>query len=146
MGEWCNGDILSCFPPECSIFYCHLHLCLRGGDEHCSLTFSQFLIKKVENPSKPNKSIEFLVYSEHGSKNRPGSTHQVHLANKQVVHYANSSLGERCFIYLVQLYMSKLPLKAIEKDQFYCKPATCIADGKHGTMVFLWVTTSSERN
>ena len=125
MGTSCPTSLLNAV-----FFYCGLHLCLRGGDEHLSLKFSQFLIKKVENPSKPNETIECLVYSEHGSKNRPGSTHQVHLANKQVVHYANSSLGERCFVYLVQLYMSKLPLKAIEKDQFYCKPATCIADGK----------------
>lgn len=32
-------------------FYCGIHLCLRGGNEHRSLKFSQFTIKQVKNPS-----------------------------------------------------------------------------------------------
>lgn len=83
--------------------YCGLHLCLRGGDEHHSLKLSQFVVKTVENPSATNKTIKCLTYNEHGSKNRPGSTHQVHLSNKEVIHYANSSLGEKCFVHIFEL-------------------------------------------
>ena len=53
---------------------------------------------------------------------RPGSMHHVHFSNKEAVNYANSSLGERSFVSLVELYVSKLPSKAKEKDRFYCRP------------------------
>lgn len=104
-------------------FYCGLYLCLRGGGEHRSIKYSQFAIKTVVNPNDPSEMIKCLVYTEHGSKNRTGSCHQVHLDNKEVVHYANASLGDRCFVSMVEMYLSKLPQKAIEKDLFYCKPA-----------------------
>ena len=32
--------------------------------------------------------------------------------------------------YLMELYMSKLPPKAVEKDMFYCKPAKSAVNGK----------------
>ena len=73
-------------------YYCGLHLCLRGGDEHRNLKLSQFVIRTVENPTASNESIKCLVYTEHGSKNRPGSMHHVHLSNKEVVHYAKIHL------------------------------------------------------
>ena len=50
--------------------------------------------------------------------------------DKVVVHYANSSLGERCFMYLLDLYISKLSPKAVEKDLFFCKPVKSILAGK----------------
>lgn len=109
-------------------FYCGIYLCLRGGEEHRQLKLSQFVIEEVENPHNPQERIKCLRYTEHGSKNHSGSLHHVHLTNKAVQHYANSSLGDRCFVYLVDLYMSKLPVKAFEKDIFYCKPAKNIPD------------------
>ena len=49
--------------------------------------------------------------------------HQVRLENKVVKHYANNSLGKQCFMYLIELYISKLGL-------FYCKPETNVMAGK----------------
>uniref|UniRef100_A0A1X7V1V6 ZMYM2-like/QRICH1 C-terminal domain-containing protein n=1 Tax=Amphimedon queenslandica TaxID=400682 RepID=A0A1X7V1V6_AMPQE len=46
---------------------------------------------------------------------------RVHLDNK-VVHHANSSIGNRCLVFLVELYISKLPESAFEKELFYCRP------------------------
>ena len=51
-------------------------------------------IKEVEEVENTSQTIKCLTYTEHGSKNIPGSTHQVHLPNKVVRHYANSSLGK----------------------------------------------------
>ena len=119
MGLWCPWNSKSYLTTQYCIYYCGLHLCLRGGDEHRSLKLSQFVVKTVENPSATNKTIKCLTYNEHGSKNRPGSTHQVYLSNKEVIHYANSSLGENCFVHISELNVSKLPSKAIEKDRFY---------------------------
>jgi hypothetical protein len=53
------------------------------------------------------------------------NVHQVHLANKEVELFANSLLGNRCFatVFLITLYMSKLPEEAVNKDLFYCKSA-----------------------
>ena len=111
-------------------FYCGVYFCLRGGDEHRDLKCSQFEIKEVENPSEQTQMIKCLTYTEHGSKNRPGSMHQVHLENKVVSHYSNKELGDRCFVFLMDLYLSKLSKKAVEKDIFYCKPAKSPSLGK----------------
>ena len=93
-----------------------MYLCHRGGDEHRDLKYSQFEFGLIDNPENMSEKIEILKYTEHGSKNRPGSMHQVHLNNKVVVHYAKSVLGEKCFVNIMKKYMSKLPAKAIERD------------------------------
>ena len=103
-------------------FYCGVYLCLCGGDEHRDLKYSQFVFGLVDNPENVSEKIEIMKYTEHGSKNRPGAMHQVHLNNKLVVHYAKSVLGEKCFVYIMKKYMSKLPAKAIQSDYFYCRP------------------------
>lgn len=121
-----DSEVIGIDTPEALLnavfFYCGIYLCLRGGEEHRQLKLSQFLIE-VENPHDAQEKIKCLTYTEHGSKNRPGSLHHVHLANKVVHHYANSSMGICCYVYLMDLYISKLPAKAKEKDIFYCKPA-----------------------
>ena len=66
--------------------------------------------------------VRCLEYTEHGSKNRKGMVHQVHLDNKIVRHYADKSCGKRCIVYLTELYISKLSDVAKSKDLFYCKP------------------------
>ena len=127
---WASGAIGTETPEALQnavFFYCGIYLCLRGGEEHRQLKLLQFKVEEVENPHDTSETIKCLTYTEHGSKNRPGSLHQVHLANKVVQHYANSSLGNCCFVQLVTLYISKLPEKATEKDVFYCKPAKNVA-------------------
>ncbi len=93
-------------------FYCGMYLCLRGGEEHRDLKFSQLEFKLVPDPTDVKKTIRCLIYTEHGSKNRKGMVHQVHLQNKIVPHYEDRSRGVRCFVHLVELYVSKLPDKA----------------------------------
>ena len=66
--------------------------------------------------------VKCITYNEHSSKNNQGLVHQLHLNNKSVTHYAKPSLGERCFVHLFELYTSKLPSAAKDKDIFYCKP------------------------
>ena len=103
-------------------FYCGMYFCLRGGEEHRELKMSQLVFKDVANPSDETQTIRCLEYTEHGSKNRKGLVYQVHLDNKIVRHYSDSSRGERCIVYLTELYCSRLPESAKDKDLFYCKP------------------------
>ena len=46
------------------------------------------------------------------------------------MHYANSSLGYKCFVQLFEKYISKLPQAAVERDSFYCKLVKCAVTGK----------------
>lgn len=60
------------------------------------------------------------TYIENGSKNNSGT--KLKVSNKVVPVYANPSAGERCLLYLLDLYMSKLPKEAFEKEIFYLRP------------------------
>ena len=44
------------------------------------------------------------------------------VTNKVVQVYANPSIGERCVVYLLDLYLSKLPRMTFEKSTFYLIP------------------------
>ena len=103
-------------------FYNGLNFVLRGGKEHRELRISQFKFRSVSDPDVPGQLIECVEYTEHGSKNRPGGSHQLNLENKSVVQYARPELGERCHVYLLRLYLSKLPESAFQRDIFYMKP------------------------
>lgn len=87
--------------------------CLRGGQEHRELRLSQ--LKRSTNPVK-------YTYSENASKNRKGGVAQMRVEHKTVVSIADPEAGSRCHVYLLDKYMEKLPLQAIEKDIFYCRP------------------------
>lgn len=91
------------------------NLCLRGGREHHNLKLSQFEFGSVD---KNGKSLNFVCYTEFGSKNRSGS-YRDKADNKVVEHFADESLGEKCFVHLLQLYCSKLPPDAFQKGSFY---------------------------
>ena len=103
-------------------YYNGLKFVLRGGDEHRSLKISQLVFKSVPNPDKPSETIRTVEYTEFGSKNRSGSSKQLNIRNKSVLRYSRPDLRERCHVYLLELYMSKLPKEAFVKDNFYCKP------------------------
>ena len=103
-------------------FYNGLNFVLRRGQEHRQLKISQFQFRTVSDPERPGQSIDTVEYREHGSKNRPGGRHQLNLENKTVVHYAAPEVGERCYVYLLRLYLSKLPESALQRDIFYMKP------------------------
>ena len=76
----------------------------------------------VADPSDGMQIVRSIEYVEHGSKNCKGLVHQVHLENKMVCHYADTSRGERCNVYLTKLCISKLSDVAKSKDLFYSKP------------------------
>ena len=68
------------------------------------------------------KEPDHYVYMEHGSKNRSGGLAQLNVANKQVAGYATPSNEPRCIVFLLDLYLSKLPKYAFDKDVFYLRP------------------------
>ena len=61
------------------------------------------------------------LYTERGSKNRNGGFYQLDMPNKTVSIYKNVSVGEHCLVTLLNLYLSKLPQSAVDRDVFYCR-------------------------
>ena len=87
--------------------------CLRGGQEHRNLTISQF--ERLHDPDS-------FVYRENASKNKQGGLKQLKMDHKVVEIVTNPVVKERCPVYILDLYFSKLPSKAKENDLFYCRP------------------------
>ena len=89
--------------------------CLRGGQEHRALKLSQ--LKRHMNPDQ-------YTYYENVSKNRNGTFKQLHVKEKEVPIYAcpEFKATERCPVYLLDMYISKLPPEAVVKDLFYLRP------------------------
>ena len=85
--------------------------CLRGGKEHRALKLSQL-----------QRDSDKYVYHENVSKNRNGSFKQLHVSSKVVPVYSCPEAGQRCPVYLLDLYISKLPEEAKEKDLVYVRP------------------------
>ena len=94
-----------------------IFFCLRGGQENRELKLSM-----LERLNKPDR----YLYRENSSKNRKGGVSEMRLEHKSVSSIANKDAGTRCHIYLLDLYISKLPNEAIEKDLFYCRPRSSI--------------------
>ena len=69
------------------------------------------------------------------SKNRTGSLGQMRVMNKSVVVTAVPECPERCHVMVLDMYFSKLPPEAFEKDNFYVQPVTSVDPAK------LWFTT-----
>ena len=108
-------------------YYCRLNFCLRGGDEHRALKLSQFTRLEKADPQYSHKTIAYYQYTEHGSKNNLGGVKQVRKRqpNKVVKHFANPSLGDRCLVRLLDLYISKRPKfkpDSSDSDAFYLRP------------------------
>ena len=93
-------------------YYCGKCFCLRGGQEHRTLSLSQF--ERKLNPDR-------YVYTENSSKNKQGGIKQMRLDHKVVTIVANPKIGERCPVYILDKYISKLPTKAKEMNIFYCR-------------------------
>ena len=91
-----------------------VNLCLRGGSEHRNLKLSQF--QWLGNPDR-------YLYVENGSKNHSGSMSERSIQNKQVPIYSTyETVGERCHVHILDLYISKMPEKAQQNDWFYLRP------------------------
>ena len=94
---------------------------MRGGEEHRNLKLSQL---KADTVDVDGSRRRCYVYTEHGSKNRSGGLGQLHLENKVVHHFEIPEAGERDYVRILYLYLSKLPKAAFEKDLFYVRPVS----------------------
>ena len=89
--------------PRAAFYICGKCFCLRGGSEHRNLTLSHF--QRLDKPDR-------YVYQERVSKNKPGGFKQLQMEHKVVSIVANQSAGDRCPVFVLDLYISKLPDKA----------------------------------
>ena len=92
--------------------------CLRGGDEHRQLKFSQ--LKRVSKG---------YIYTENGYKNCSGVA-QIKIENKVVPSYTSTNAENRqqCHVYLLDRYMEKVPKGALSKGAFYFRPVAKVRD------------------
>ena len=72
--------------------------------------------------SQLQRDCDKYVYYEHVSKNRNGSFKQLHINSKVVPVFPCQEARERCPVHLLDLYISKLPKEAKEKDLLYVRP------------------------
>ena len=63
-----------------------------------------------------------LTYTEHRSKNRWVSLQEFRLENKTVTCHAIPDSRPKCLVYLMSIYLKKLPPYAFEKDVLYMRP------------------------
>ena len=91
-------------------FYIGKRFCIRGGEEQRSLGPSQFI-----RSFKP----DCFTYVEHGST---GRAKDLKFQNKEVPCPAIPECGHKCLVFLLDLYLSKLPKIAFEKDILYLRP------------------------
>ena len=85
---------------------------LRGRAEHHELKFSQLT---------RDFTIDGLLrftYTENRSKNRCRGFNQLDIENKVIEQFQDLRAGDHCYTYLLHLYISKVPDKAIEQDIF----------------------------
>ena len=94
-------------------FYIGKRFCIRGGEEQRRLGPSQFI--RSFNP-------DCFTYVEHGSKNYAARVKDLRYENKQVPCPAVPENGQKCLVFLLDLYLSKLPTFAFEKDILYLRP------------------------
>ena len=106
---WASG-VLSVDTPTAllnAVFYNGKNFLLRGGAEHCNLKFSQ-----VTRSIDDDGSL-CITYTENSSKNRSGGFNQLNVENKVFHQYQDLQAGNRCHTYLLHMYISKVPEKAI---------------------------------
>ncbi len=98
-----------------SVFFLNgKNFCLRGGRDHRNLKLSQF-VREMDN-------WRYTPCAEAVPRiNRIGLA-KVRCGNKVLRQYPSSLLGRRCHVYLLDLYMRRLPREAMEKDAFYYSP------------------------
>uniref|UniRef100_A0A1X7UMI5 ZMYM2-like/QRICH1 C-terminal domain-containing protein n=1 Tax=Amphimedon queenslandica TaxID=400682 RepID=A0A1X7UMI5_AMPQE len=94
-------------------FYNGKVLILRGGREHQELKFSQFSFGA-------ERGKNYIQFVEMGSKNRSGSYKSKH-SNKVIKHYADPSLGKKCYYYILSFYWQKVH-KHYDGNCFYLQP------------------------
>jgi hypothetical protein len=94
-------------------------------------------VEKVQDPHNTLVTIKHLTYTEHGSKIRAGSLHQVHLANKEVEDFFTRQSFFFLIIHISQKYLRKKYTVSLQK---------IILRGLISSMQLLLVTTLYQRN
>ena len=61
-------------------------------------------------------------YEEHGSKNHPGGIMDFRAENKSVQFYAVPQNTPKCLVFLLNLYLKRLPKYAFENNLLYLRP------------------------
>ena len=115
---WSSGTLNTKTPKGLlrAVFYsCGKCFCLRGGQEHRNLSISQ--LQRLHDPDR-------YTYRENASKNKQGGVRQLKMEHKTVTIVANPSVQDRCPVFIIDLYLSKLPSEAKEKNLFYCRPVS----------------------
>ena len=97
------------------LFLAGKNFALRSGEEHRQLCFSS--VQMVQKPGV----LPYLLYTERVSKNHQGGLKHRKVKPKQVVHHANVTQPERCFIELFKKYRSHRP-ECVRGDAFYLCP------------------------
>ena len=83
--------------------------------------------KKNKWPSYPPKTIHQLLCGllrnmRDVNPGCPNFLEKLHISTKVVPVFACPQAGERCTVYLLDLYLSKLPQEAFTQDVFYLRP------------------------
>ena len=91
------------------LFYCGLYFALRSEKEHRVLVLSQIQLIEANNEDP------CLLCTENISKNNKGGLAQHKLEAKQVVHHANTTKPERCFVQLYKTYLQYCPENGKQK-------------------------------
>ena len=99
------------------VYMVGLYFALRSGSEHRRLRHTPAQIQLIEKPhSRP-----YLIYQEDISKTNQGGLHSRTKQPKKVIHYANTTNPDRCFIHIYKTYMSKCPSDR-PAGAFYLQP------------------------
>ena len=90
---------------DAMVFYCGMYFALRSDKEHRQLRHDPCQIEVVEDAGQR----AYLKYTEDISKNNPGGLKGQKLKAKVVIHHANTSCPERCFVRLFKMYKQLCP-------------------------------------
>ena len=80
----------------------------RNSDHHTS-----YVLKNLH---------DCYTYVEYSSKDRAGGLAQIRIDNKYVPCYAVPDKNPACLVYLLDIYLNKLPQYAFTNDVLYCRP------------------------
>ena len=115
-----NTAVLSTHTPEGllnAVFFSNgKNSILHGGEEHRHLKISQ-----LQKNISPDGKVRY-TYTENSSKNRSGGFNQLDVPHKVVHQYEDPRAGPRCHVFLLDLYLSKIPNRAKDQDIFYLRP------------------------
>ena len=87
------------------VYMVGLYFALRSGNEHRRLRHNPSQLQVIEPPD----GRAYIIYREDVSKTNQGGLNSCRKKPKEVVHYANTTNPERCFIQLFKVYNSRCP-------------------------------------